>query len=63
MDTDEKKLTKQARQIEELRKKLKSLWLPHELSRNEKDEVIADVAAIVGQDRCTARSKVTSAFF
>ena len=51
VNTDEKKLTKQARQIEDLRKKLESLWLPHELSRSEKDQVIANVAAIVGQDR------------
>jgi cellulose synthase operon protein C len=51
VNRDEKKLTKQARKIEDLKKKLESLWLPHELSRSEKDEVIANVAAIVGQDR------------
>ena len=33
VDTDEKRLTEQARQIEDLRKQLESLWPPHELTR------------------------------
>jgi hypothetical protein len=33
LDTDEKHLAEQARQIEDLRKQLESLWPPHELTR------------------------------
>ena len=47
-DTDEKRLTEQARQIEELRKQLKILWPPHELSKSEKARVVAAIASIVG---------------
>ena len=48
VDTDEKRLTEQARQIENLRKQLENLWPPHELPENEKDEVITAVTSIVG---------------
>ena len=48
VDTDEKGLTEQARQIEDLRKQLESLWLPHELTRSDKDRVITAVTSIVG---------------
>ena len=40
VDTDEKRLTEQARQIEDLRKRLVSLWPPHKLTRSEKGLVI-----------------------
>ena len=48
VDTDEKRLTEQARQIEDLRKQLESLWPPHELTRSEKGRVITAVTSIVG---------------
>ena len=37
VDTDEQRLTEQARQIKDLRKQLASLWPPHELTRSDKD--------------------------
>jgi hypothetical protein len=46
--TDEKRLTEQARQIEDLGKQLESLWPPHELTRSEKSRVITAVTSIVG---------------
>ncbi len=48
VDTDEKQLTEQARQIETLRKQLVGLWAPHELTGSEKGRVIAAVTSIVG---------------
>ncbi len=48
VDTDEKRRTGQARQIEDLRKQLESLWPPHKLTRSEKGPVITAVASIVG---------------
>ncbi|HKI18050.1 MAG TPA: hypothetical protein VKA15_09215 [Isosphaeraceae bacterium] len=48
---DEKRLTKQARQIEDLRKQLESLWPPHELTKSEKDQVIDAVSSIVDHTR------------
>jgi len=51
VDTDEKKLTGQARQIEDLKKQLESLWPPHELTRSENDRVITAVTSIVGHTR------------
>ena len=47
VDTDEKRLTGQARQIEDLRKQLESLCPPHELTRSEMGRVITAVASIV----------------
>jgi hypothetical protein len=47
VDTDEKGLTEQARQIEDLRKQLESLWLPHELTRSDKDRVITAVTQVI----------------
>ena len=47
VDTNEKRLTEQARQIEDLRKQLVSLWPPHELTRSDKDRVITAVTSIV----------------
>jgi hypothetical protein len=52
VDTDEKSLTGQAQQIEDLRKQLESLWAPHEpprkLTRSEEARVIAVVTSVVG---------------
>lgn len=47
-DINETRRTDQARQIEELRKQLQSLWPPRELSRSEKEQIIAAVISIVG---------------
>ncbi len=49
VDTDEKRLTEKAWQIENLRKQLVSLWPPHELTGSEKDQVINNVTLIVGR--------------
>src|SRR5512135_205937 len=46
VDTDETRLTEQARQIEDLRKQLEGLWPPHELTRSDKDRVITAVTSI-----------------
>jgi hypothetical protein len=46
-DTDEQRLTEQARQIEGLREQLESLWPPHELTRSESGRVITAVTSIV----------------
>jgi len=48
VNTDEKNLTHQTPQIEDLRKQLVGLWPPHALSVSEKDHVIAAVTSIVG---------------
>ena len=58
VDTDEKSLTEQARQIKDpreqlkrikdLREQLKSLWPPHELTWSDEDRVITAVTSIVG---------------
>src|SRR5208337_2300194 len=48
VDTDEQRLTEQARQIEDLRKQLQSLWPPHELTWSDKDRVTIAVTSIVG---------------
>ena len=58
VDTDEKKLTEQARQIEDLRKQLESLWPPHELTKSEKVLGIAAVTAIVGPDLLRRRARL-----
>jgi len=48
VDTDEKRLTEQVRQIEDFKKRLEKLWPPHELTGSEKGQVIAAVTSIVG---------------
>jgi len=48
VDTDETKLTTQARPIEALRKQLESLWPSYELTESERTWVIAAVTSIVG---------------
>ena len=47
-DTDEKKLTDQARRIEDLRKQLELLWPPQKPTRDERVRVNAAVTSIVG---------------
>ena len=51
VDTDEKRLTGQARQIEDLKKQLESLWPPHELTTSDKGRAITAVTSIVGYTR------------
>jgi len=48
VDTNAKKLTKQAQRIEDLSEQLESLWPPHELTESEKDRVVTSVSSIVG---------------
>jgi multidrug efflux pump subunit AcrB len=48
VDTDEKRLTEKATQIEKLRELLAQLWPPHELIESEKGQVISAVTSIVG---------------
>jgi SIR2-like domain len=47
VDTDEQRLTKQARQIEDLRKQLEILWPSHKLTTSDKDQVTTAVTSIV----------------
>ena len=49
VDTDETRLTTQAGPIADLKKQLDSVRPPHELTRSEKDRVIAEVTSIVGR--------------
>jgi hypothetical protein len=48
VDIDEKRLMEQARQIDDLRKELESLWPPHELTRSDKRRVLTTLTSIVG---------------
>ena len=57
VDTDEQRLTGQARQIENLRERLKSLWPPHELTRSNKHRVTTAVTSIVGYTRPVPRGQ------
>ncbi len=54
VDTDEKVLTKQARQIEDLRQRLVGRWPPHELTGSERDRFVTLVTSIVGHTRLTS---------
>ena len=58
VDTDEKALPEQARKIACLRKQLKNLWPPHNLTDGEKVRIIAIVTSIVDHSR--ERSRPTS---
>ena len=49
VDTNEKRLTEQARQLEDLRKQLAGLWSRRELSGSDKDRVITAVTSVVGR--------------
>jgi len=59
VDTDEKRLKEQARQIEDLRRQLVGLWPLRELTTSEKGHVITAVTSIVGhtQNESTAERK------
>ncbi len=48
VDTNERKLPEQARQIDELKKQLESLRPPHEITKSEANRVISAVKSIVG---------------
>jgi mono/diheme cytochrome c family protein len=50
VDTDERRLTEHARQIEDLRKQLEGLWPPRELTASDKDQVAKAVTSIVGHN-------------
>jgi acyl-CoA synthetase (AMP-forming)/AMP-acid ligase II len=60
VDTDEKLLTEQVQQIEDLRKQLVSLWPPHELAGSEKRQVITAVTSIVGHIHLATRREVAT---
>ncbi len=51
VDTDEKKLTKSAPQIADLKKRLGDLWPPHKLTPSEKTGVTSAITALVGHAR------------
>jgi len=61
VDTDEKRLPGQARQIEGLREQLKGLWPPHALTRSEKDLIVSAVTSIVNQTQTEAQKAVQRA--
>jgi hypothetical protein len=50
IDTDETGLPAKAPAIDDLRKQLEGLWPPHTLTTNEKDQVVAAVRKIVGDE-------------
>ena len=49
VDTDETRLTEQARPIEDLKKQLEDLWPPQEMTESDKVRVITAVTSIVAQ--------------
>ena len=49
VDTDEKRFSQKARQIESLKKQLAGLWAPHELTEPERVRVVSAVTSIVGR--------------
>ena len=57
LDTDEKRLVEKARQIEDLRKQLESLWPPHKLTGSERGRVFTTVTSIVGHTPTTRAGK------
>ena len=59
VDTDEQRLTEQARQIEDLRKQLGSLWPPHKLTGSDKGRVTTAVTSIVGHTHLDALIEVS----
>ena len=59
VDTDEMRLAEQARQIEDLRKQLESLWPPRELTRSDKGRVITAVTSIVGYAHAAVMAGIT----
>ena len=66
VDIDEERLRERTHQIKDLRKRLESLWPPHELTKSEKDEVITAVTSIVDRSpalRATAAKSLGSVAF
>ena len=66
-DTDERKLTAKATQIDDLKELLRDLWPPHRLTTNEKGRILDDVTSIVGHALSTScavtiRTKFASGF-
>jgi RND family efflux transporter MFP subunit len=51
LDTDEKTLKERARQVEELKGELESLWPPHELSPSEKSRVVTSVTLLFNHNQ------------
>jgi hypothetical protein len=58
VDTNEAGLAEQARQIKALKVRLEDLWPPHELTRNDKDWVIAAVTSIIGHTHYARRHRL-----
>jgi Cu/Ag efflux pump CusA len=58
VDTEENRLPSRADQIEELRKQLQPLWLPHELTRAEKDRISSAVKPIIRGLRPRTKTEV-----
>lgn len=58
VNTDETSLTKQAGPIADLKKRLKKLWPPHELTKIEKDRVLTAVKSIIGDTILEENSKI-----
>ena len=54
-DTEEKRLSERARQIQNLRNQLEHLWPPHRLTEEEKGQVIVSVRSIVSAPPATLR--------
>ncbi len=48
-NTDEKRLRGQVRQIMDLKKRLESLWPPHELTARETGHVVSAVSSVIGR--------------
>jgi type VI secretion system protein ImpF len=48
-DTDEMRLKALGRRVDDFRKRLVGMWPPHNLTANERDRIVAAVAALVGQ--------------
>ena len=64
MDTDEKRLTKQAVPSKDLRERLEGLWPPHELTESEMNRIIAAVTNIVGRiQTMEARTRLAAAYW
>ena len=51
VNTNEKRLTEQSQQVEDLRKQLENLWPLRKLTKSAKVQVIAAVTSIIGHTR------------
>src|SRR5262249_36698657 len=61
VDTEEKRLTQQARHLEDLRKQRASLWTAPELTGSEKEQVIGAVTSIAGPTLMSRRQLIALA--